>query len=44
MMVVLGGRERSLDEFRALLAEAGFAIAEVKLTSTRFWLIDAHAV
>jgi SAM-dependent methyltransferase len=44
MMVVLGGRERSLDEFRALLAEAGFAIAEVKPTSTRFWLIDAHAV
>jgi hypothetical protein len=44
MMVVLGGRERSADEFHALLAQAGFAVTSVRPTSTRFWLIEANAV
>ncbi|MFC0397486.1 methyltransferase [Paraburkholderia rhizosphaerae] len=44
MMVVLGGRERSIDQFRALFSATGFALTAVKPSSTRFWLIEAEAV
>ena len=44
MLVMTGGRERTVDEFRALLAGAGFLISEVVPTATVNSLIVAHAV
>jgi len=44
MMVVLGGRERELDEYRALLAAAGFTFSSITPTRTPFVLIEALAV
>jgi hypothetical protein len=44
MMVVLGGRERELDEYRALLAAAGFTFSSTTPTRTPFVLIEALAV
>lgn len=41
MMVVLGGKERSLQEFQALLSASGFRLMSVTPTSTPFVLIDA---
>lgn len=43
MMVVLGGKERSLEEFQALLDAAGFQFTRVTPTSTPFVLIEAAA-
>jgi O-methyltransferase/methyltransferase family protein len=43
MMVVLGGKERSLEEFQALFDAAGFRFTAVKPTSTPFVLIEAIA-
>jgi hypothetical protein len=49
MMVMNGGRERTLDEFRALLASTGFALSRVLPTDAPVFLIEAvssapHAV
>ena len=41
MMVLLGGRERTLDEFRALLEGAGFQLTRVIPTESAFQLIEA---
>jgi len=41
MMVMLGGRERSLEEFRALLEAAGFQLTRVIPTESLFQLIEA---
>jgi hypothetical protein len=40
MMVVLGGRERSLEEFRGLFSRAGFALRVAKPTSRRLWVME----
>ena len=41
MMVMNGGRERTLDEFRALLASTGFALSRVLPTDAPVFLIEA---
>jgi len=41
MMVMLGGRERTLDEYRALLEGAGFQLTRVIPTESAFQLIEA---
>ena len=41
MMVMLGGRERTLEEFRALLHMAGFRLTRVIPTTSRYQLIEA---
>ncbi len=41
MMVMLGGRERTLEEFRALLESAGFQLTRVIPTESPFQLIEA---
>jgi O-methyltransferase domain/Dimerisation domain len=41
MMVMLGGRERTLDEFRALVEGAGFQLTRVIPTESAFQLIEA---
>jgi len=41
MMVMLGGRERTVEEFRALLETAGFQLTRVIPTESRFQLIEA---
>ena len=49
MMVMNGGRERTLEEFRALLASTGFALSRALPTEAPVFLIEAvssapHAV
>jgi orsellinic acid C2-O-methyltransferase len=44
MLAGLGGRERSLREFKTLLADAGFKIAGVSRTHHEFSVIDAVRV
>jgi SAM-dependent methyltransferase len=44
MLVVLGGKERNLEEFRNLLCTAGFEFASVTKTGTPFVLIEATAI
>ena len=41
MLVMLGGRERTLEEFRALLEGAGFQLTRVIPTESPFQLIEA---
>ena len=41
MMVMLGGRERTQEEFRVLLEGAGFQLTKVIPTKSRFQLIEA---
>jgi len=41
MLVVLGGRERTLEEFRGLLEAAGFQLTRVIPTESPFQLIEA---
>jgi hypothetical protein len=41
MMVMTGGRERTTDEFAALLSAAGFQLASVTRTGTPFCIIEA---
>ncbi len=41
MMVMLGGRERTVEEFRTLLDGAGFRLTRVIPTESRFQLIEA---
>jgi hypothetical protein len=43
MLVVIGGRECNLEEFKALLTAAGFSFSSVTPTSTPFLLIEAVA-
>jgi hypothetical protein len=44
MLVTLGGRERTLDEYKALLSTAGFRFSRITPTSTPFSLIEANAI
>ena len=41
MLVMAGGMERTEDEFRALLAEGGFALRRVIPTASIYTLIEA---
>jgi len=43
MMVLLPGRERSVEEFRELLAAAGFALSRVLPTRSPFSIVEARA-
>lgn len=42
MMVMNGGRERTVDEFSAIFAEAGFRLAAVTRTGTPFYLLEGR--
>jgi hypothetical protein len=44
MLVVLGGRERNLEEYKALFTEAGFRFSGATPTSAQWVLIEAVAV
>ena len=44
MLVALGGRERTTEEFRSLLAEAGFRLTEVIDTGSTFYVIEGVPV
>lgn len=44
MLVMLGGRERSADEFQTLYAEAGFRLTRVVPTETDFSIIEGVPV
>ena len=44
MLVALGGRERTVEEFRSLLAEAGFRLTEVIDTGSTFYVIESIPV
>ena len=44
MMVLTEGRERSEDEFRTLLAQAGFRLAQVVPTSSHMCVVEAVPV
>jgi hypothetical protein len=41
MMVIAGGRLRTLQEFEALLVQSGFSISTVRTTSAGLTIIDA---
>jgi hypothetical protein len=41
MMVINGGRARTLQEFEALLAEAGLALSKVHASSSELSVIEA---
>ena len=44
MLVMLGGRERTADEFRSLLAEAGFSLSDIIATGSSHNIIDGVPV
>jgi hypothetical protein len=44
MLVLTGGRERSVEEYRALLASAGFRLARVVPTGAQFAVYEAFPV
>ena len=44
MMVLAGGKERTIEEYRALLADAGFGLRAVVSTGTEFNVIEALPV
>jgi hypothetical protein len=44
MLVLTGGRERSIDEYRSLLASAGFRLNNVYPTAAQFVVIEALPV
>jgi hypothetical protein len=44
MLLVAGGRERTAEQYRALLAEAGFAVARIVATRTPASVIAAIPV
>jgi hypothetical protein len=44
MLVLLGGRQRSLDEYKTLFTAAGFRFSSAAPTSTSSVLIEAIAV
>ena len=41
MLVVLGGLERTIDEYRGLLGEAGFALSRVVATDSPLSILEA---
>jgi hypothetical protein len=43
MMVVLGAKERTLEQYKALLTVAGFRFTRITATATPFSLIEAVA-
>jgi len=44
MLILTGGRERSVDEYRELLASAGFRLSRVVPTAAQFAVIEAFPV
>jgi hypothetical protein len=44
MLVMTGGQERMVSEYRALLAKAGFRLARVIPTGSPFHVLEAVAV
>jgi hypothetical protein len=44
MLVVPGGRERTLDEYRSLCARSGFELERSLPTATGFEVIEARPV
>jgi hypothetical protein len=44
MLVALGGRERMVEEFRGLFAEAGFRLTDVIDTGSTFYVIEGIPV
>jgi hypothetical protein len=44
MLVMLGSRERNLDEYKALFTAAGFLFSSATPTQTPFVLMEAVAV
>lgn len=44
MLLLTGGRERSADEYRELLASTGFRLNRVVPTAAQFALIEAFPV
>lgn len=44
MMLVLGGRERTVEQYKTLLADTGFALHSVTPTNVGSSLIEAHAI
>lgn len=44
MMAIPGGRERSVEEYRQLLAEAGFELRSARPTRAEVWVLEAIAV
>jgi ubiquinone/menaquinone biosynthesis C-methylase UbiE len=44
MMVMVGGRERTADEFRTMLAAGGFEVERIVATSGMFHVIEARRV
>jgi hypothetical protein len=44
MLILTGGRERSVDEYRELLASAGFRLSKVAPTAAQFAVIEAFPV
>lgn len=44
MLILTGGRERSIDEYRELLASAGFRLNRVVPTAAQFAVIEAFPV
>lgn len=44
MLVTLGGRERTAEEFRSLLAEAGFRLTDIIDTGSTFYVIEGVPV
>jgi hypothetical protein len=44
MLILTGGRERTPDEYRELLASAGFRLTRVVPTAAQFAVIEAFPV
>jgi C-methyltransferase len=44
MLVMTGGQERTVSEYRALLARAGFRLTRVIPTGSPFHVLEAAAV
>jgi hypothetical protein len=42
MLVLTGGRERTVDEYRELLASAGFRLHSAVPTAAEFFILEAH--
>ena len=41
MLAQMGGRERTADEYRELLAASGFSATQILPTSSQLWIIEA---
>ena len=44
MLILTGGRERTIEQYRGLLASAGFRLNDVYPTSADFVIIEAMPV